>query len=172
MWSIATTQARYSQWNKNDLNRYEILSGCYEKSINYSYPDGEGRVPIPMSQIESLIQLSEYCEQDIQYDCTLAPLTVEGVDMAFWEDRTGETNNYFTGEHNAVDMVTVMLSILQGAPTASTYATATTRLGAAWRRRPATTPATATPTSRPSSPTPAPSPTPPPSPWSSSSSAA
>ena len=102
MWSIATTQARYSQRSKIDHSnsRHEILSGCYEKSINYSYPDGEGRVPIPMSQIESLIQLSEYCEQDIQYDCTLAPLTVEGVDMAFWEDRTGQKNNYFTGKHN------------------------------------------------------------------------
>ena len=86
---------------KNYISIHEILSGCYEKSINYSYPDGEGRVPIPMSQIESLIQLSEYCEQDIQYDCTLAPLTVEGVDMAFWEDRTGQKNNYFTGKHNA-----------------------------------------------------------------------
>ena len=59
--------------------------------------DGESRVPIPMSQIESLIQLSESCVQDIQYDCTLAPLALDGINFAFWEDRTGEINNYFTG---------------------------------------------------------------------------
>ena len=75
-----------------------FIQGCYEKAITYSYLDGDTRVPIPMSQIESLIQLSEFCDQQFQYDCTLAPLTNEDIDFAFWEDRTGGTNNYFTGE--------------------------------------------------------------------------
>ena len=79
------------------VNANKIIPGCYEKAISYSYLDGDSRIPIPMSQIESLIQLSESCVQDIQYDCTLAPLAVEDVDFAFWEDRTGEKNNYFTG---------------------------------------------------------------------------
>ena len=65
--------------------------------MTYSYPDGDTEVPIPMSQIESLIQLSEFCDQQFQYDCTLAPLTTEDIDFAFWEDKTGGMNNYFTG---------------------------------------------------------------------------
>ena len=47
------------------------FQGCYEKAIAYSYPDGDTEVPIPMSQIESLIQLSEFCDQQFQYDCTV-----------------------------------------------------------------------------------------------------
>ena len=77
--------------------KHIIIPGCYEKAITYSYPDGDTEVPIPMSQIESLIQLSEFCDQQFQYDCTLAPLTNEGIDFAFWEDRAGGKNNYFTG---------------------------------------------------------------------------
>ena len=77
------------------LNLY--IPGCYEKAVTYSYPDGDTVVPIPMSQLESLIQLSEFCDQQFQYDCTLAPLTNEDIDFAFWEDRAGGKNNYFTG---------------------------------------------------------------------------
>ena len=51
-----------------------------------------------MYQIVSLIELAAYCEQEIRYDCTLAPLTAEEVDYAFWEDRQGETNVYYTGK--------------------------------------------------------------------------
>ena len=74
-----------------------ILLGCYEKAVTYSYPDGDTNVPVPMSQIESLIQLSEFCDQEFQYDCTLAPLTTEDIDFAYWEDIAGGKNNYFTG---------------------------------------------------------------------------
>ena len=58
-----------------------------------------------MTQIESLIQLSDICEQEIHYDCTLAPLTAEDVDFAFWEDRHGNKNNYFTGKKIQVQSV-------------------------------------------------------------------
>ena len=95
MWSTATTRVRLMHYHYVNANK--IILGCYEKAISYSYVDGESRIPIPMSQIESLIQLSESCVQDIQYDCTLAPLALDGIDFAFWEDRTGEINNYFTG---------------------------------------------------------------------------
>ena len=50
-----------------------------------------------MTQIESLIQLSDVCDQEFHYDCTLAPLNDEDVDFAYWEDRHGNKNNYFTG---------------------------------------------------------------------------
>ena len=74
-------------------------SGCYNKSITYI--DGEmtnERKEIAMEQIVSLIQLSERCEQSFQYDCLLAPLRgLHDVDLAYWEDRNNEINNYFTG---------------------------------------------------------------------------
>ena len=62
-----------------------------------------------MTQIESLIQLSDICEQEIHYDCTLAPLTDEDVDFAFWEDRHGNKNNYFTGKkiHGKIEVQSV-----------------------------------------------------------------
>ena len=50
-----------------------------------------------MSQIVALIELSEYCSQSFHYECMLAPLEKEGKDFAFWEDRNGDINNYFTG---------------------------------------------------------------------------
>ena len=66
-----------------------------------TYIDGEmtnERKEIAMEQIVSLIQLSDRCEQSFQYDCLLAPLRgLHDVDLAYWEDRNNEINNYFTG---------------------------------------------------------------------------
>ena len=69
---------------------------CYEKAIIYI--DGETSEEVPLSQIVSLIELSEYCEQSFSYACMYAPLRKEEVDLALWEDRHGIKNNYFTGE--------------------------------------------------------------------------
>merc|ERR1711934_1066555 len=69
--------------------------GCYQKNITYI--NGLTQEGVSMYQIVSLIQLAAYCEQEIRYDCTLAPLTDEDVNYAFWEDRQGETNVYYTG---------------------------------------------------------------------------
>ena len=71
------------------------FSGCYNKSITYI--NGQDKSPISLSHIISLIELAEYCTQEITYDCTLAPLNDNDVDNAFWEDRHGEANIYFTG---------------------------------------------------------------------------
>ena len=77
------------------------IVGCYEKQ--FTYVDGQTSTPLPLSQIQSLIEISEYCEQTFYYECTLAPLTIintddEYVDYAYWEDRHGGINNYFTGK--------------------------------------------------------------------------
>ena len=72
------------------------MSGCYQKNITYI--NGLTQEEVSMYQIVSLIELAAYCEQEIHYDCTLAPLTAEEVDYAFWEDRQGETNVYYTGK--------------------------------------------------------------------------
>ena len=85
-----------------------LNAGCYEKNIIYSYPDSDGlnRVPVPMTQIQSLIQLSDICNQEFHYDSTLAPLRNEGVDFVYWEDRHGNKNNYFTGntKHGKIEL--------------------------------------------------------------------
>ena len=36
-----------------------------------TYIDGQSNNEVALSQIVSLIELSEYCEQSFQYDCTL-----------------------------------------------------------------------------------------------------
>jgi len=71
--------------------------GCYQRNITYI--NGLTQEGVSMYQIVSLIELAAYCEQEIRYDCTLAPLTAEDVDYAFWEDRQGETNVYYTGSN-------------------------------------------------------------------------
>ena len=73
-----------------------FLEGCAENPITYI--DGESNTEVPYQQIVSLIELSEHCEQSFQYDCTLAPLEAEGIDYAFWMDRHGLNNTYFTGK--------------------------------------------------------------------------
>ena len=59
--------------------------GCYSRKINYD---------APIQQIQALIELSKYCEQNIRYDCLLSPLTEEGVNLAHWLDRTGDYQIY------------------------------------------------------------------------------
>ena len=73
-----------------------FLEGCTENAITYI--DGEPDNEVHYQQIVSLIELSEHCEQSFQYDCTLAPLEAEGIDYAFWMDRHGLNNTYFTGK--------------------------------------------------------------------------
>jgi len=71
--------------------------GCYQKNITYI--NGLTQESVSMHQIVSLIELAAYCEQEIRYDCTLAPLTIDDVNYAFWEDRQGEINTYYTGSN-------------------------------------------------------------------------
>ena len=54
--------------------------GCYVRPITYAAPS---------NQIQSLIQLSQDCEQSIQYDCLDAPLRISGIDFGFWLDKDG-----------------------------------------------------------------------------------
>ena len=86
-----------TQSRQYDKHKVQLFIGCYQKDI--SYIDGQTQQPIALSQIESLIELSEHCEQSFNYDCTLAPLSDSGVDYAYWEDRHGEQNVYFTGNY-------------------------------------------------------------------------
>ena len=73
-----------------------MSEGCYTRNITYI--SGLTQEPMSMYQIVSLIELAAYCEQEIRYDCTLAPLTDEDINFAFWEDRQGKNNVYYTGD--------------------------------------------------------------------------
>ena len=92
-------QVKQFRFNSCSVKKTKIIfQGCYNKSITYI--DGgmsNDKKEIAMEQIVSLIQLSERCEQSFQYDCLLAPLTNNDVDLAYWEDRNKEINNYYTG---------------------------------------------------------------------------
>ena len=47
----------------------KCILGCYETSI--TYVDAQSEDEIPKTQIESLIELSEFCVPSFYYDCTL-----------------------------------------------------------------------------------------------------
>lgn len=89
----------------NDMEMMTVVEhchepGCFEKTINYI--NGENKndpTIVPLNQMLALLQISERCEQSFTYDCTLAPLRNNDIDLAFWEDRNGEKNNYFTGSN-------------------------------------------------------------------------
>merc|ERR1712142_37906 len=61
---------------------------CSELNITYS---------ATMSQIKALIEPSASCEQEIAFDCFLAPLVYNDVYIGAWSDRYGEKQIYFDG---------------------------------------------------------------------------
>ena len=55
---------------------------CWNHPIEYNrYPD---------SQIESLVELSKHCEQDITFGCMSTPLADDGVILGGWKGRHGK----------------------------------------------------------------------------------
>ena len=68
-----------------------IDPGCYSRKINYD---------APLEQIQSLIDLSEGCYQQIRYDCFLSVLQDGGINFGFWLDKYGESQYYWTGSHH------------------------------------------------------------------------
>ena len=64
--------------------------GCYSRQITYD---------APKEQIQSLIELSNTCNQQIKYDCFLSPLQIEGIDFGFWRDKNGDDQIYWTDSH-------------------------------------------------------------------------
>ena len=66
--------------------------GCHKTSLEYS---------APMSQIIALADASATCEQDIKFNCYLAPLQEYGTEnLGFWLDRNGTEQTFFHGESN------------------------------------------------------------------------
>ena len=69
---------------------------CYKLEIDYS---------VPITQLETLITLSETCTQELTFDCFLAPLTNKYQDLVgAWTNRDGEEEMYFTGSNSGTHM--------------------------------------------------------------------
>ena len=52
-----------------------------------------------MAQIQSLIQLSESCQQEIIYECFLSALQDQGTNFGYWLDKNGNKQIYWTGQN-------------------------------------------------------------------------
>jgi len=63
---------------------------CYTRNITYISQ---------MEQIKSLMDLSTFCDQTIEFDCYMAPLNYGDVQVGVWTDRHGQDQVYFDGEH-------------------------------------------------------------------------
>merc|ERR1719402_805840 len=64
--------------------------GCFIQEYNYS---------VPADQVEALILSSSSCEQEITFDCKIAPLknNMFGFYYGWWVDRNGQKKFYFDG---------------------------------------------------------------------------
>ena len=64
---------------EEELNNCDSI-GCAKMDIDYG---------MPMDQINSLIEQSESCEQDIEFTCLGTPLTFESVNHGWWLNKNG-----------------------------------------------------------------------------------
>ena len=64
--------------------------GCYSRPIVYDSS---------IEQIKNLMELSEYCNQLIRYDCYLSPLEEDGVNFGSWVDPNGQDQIYWSGSN-------------------------------------------------------------------------
>jgi len=67
--------------------------GCYTLQLEYTVPD---------TKIEALITMSEHCEQEILFECKMAPLKNTAFGQFYygwWVDRHGERQFYFDGDN-------------------------------------------------------------------------
>ena len=62
-------------------------AGCYTDNIKYN---------AEMAQMEALIDISEFCRQNITHNCTNNYLT----GLAWWKDREGNIREYWDGAHD------------------------------------------------------------------------
>jgi len=65
-------------------------AGCFNLSLTYD---------VPMEQVQALIAMSDTCEQQITFECKLAPLknAAFGVKYGWWTNQRGEKKFFFDG---------------------------------------------------------------------------
>ncbi|KAK4011384.1 hypothetical protein OUZ56_020498 [Daphnia magna] len=67
--------------------------GCYSRAVNYVASN---------RQMQALAELSAQCYQSIKYDCYYAPLELNGISYAWWNDKNGVPQYYWAGSSNSV----------------------------------------------------------------------
>ena len=87
---VATTRVSHDSEMKTEVEHC-IDPGCYSRKINYD---------APLEQIQSLIDLSESCTQQIRYNCFLSALQDKGINFGYWLDKHGQSQYYWTGSHH------------------------------------------------------------------------
>jgi len=65
-------------------------AGCFSLNLTYD---------VPIQQIEALIAMSDTCEQEIKFECKLAPLknAAFGLKYGWWTNQRDEKKYYFDG---------------------------------------------------------------------------
>ena len=80
-----TTEIAHNQTDEVDI----------EKNLSFGV---DFDYQVPMGQVQSLIALSEDCEQSIRFDCFLAPLMSLGNEpKGSWKDQNGTERTFFHG---------------------------------------------------------------------------
>ncbi|XP_046633631.1 contactin-associated protein-like 2 isoform X2 [Daphnia pulicaria] len=67
--------------------------GCYSRAINYNASS---------RQMSALTKLSAECHQSIKYDCYFAPFEFDGVSYAWWNDKNGNPEYFWSGSDDSV----------------------------------------------------------------------
>ncbi|KAK4011386.1 hypothetical protein OUZ56_020500 [Daphnia magna] len=67
--------------------------GCYSKAVKYVASS---------RQMLALAHLSAQCYQSIKYDCNYAPLKLNDVTYAWWNDKNGNPQYFWAGNNNRV----------------------------------------------------------------------
>ncbi|EFX87112.1 hypothetical protein DAPPUDRAFT_312655 [Daphnia pulex] len=67
--------------------------GCYSRTMNYNASS---------RQMSALAELSAECHQSIKYDCNFAPLELNTITYAWWNDRNGNAKTFWAGDNTDV----------------------------------------------------------------------
>ncbi|XP_046646959.1 uncharacterized protein LOC124337002 [Daphnia pulicaria] len=69
--------------------------GCYSRTIRYNASS---------RQISALAELSAECHQSIKYDCNFAPLELNTITYAWWNDKNGNAKTFWAGGNTDVHL--------------------------------------------------------------------
>lgn len=67
--------------------------GCYSRAVNYNATN---------RQMKALADLSSECHQSIRYDCYYAPFEFDSVAYAWWNDKNGNAQYFWSGSDVSV----------------------------------------------------------------------
>jgi len=85
----ATTEVTHNHENVTEITANPCKDPlCWNMTLEYD---------APMSQIETLKSLSEFCYQKISFGCFLSGLEANGVPTGVWIDKDGNDQDYFVG---------------------------------------------------------------------------